>query len=318
MDNTIIIYRREHISVAYTDNIFTSGSNFYIWYGIEQKTSNFDYIIDANEIKQWMKSELDRFDHHCLNVSNHNSLISIMTEIGKEIFNNSIIHKHIKVSEVIIENCYGDKVKISNNNIVIERKFLYNVESNNVVFVSDTFNHLLYSKKDRPFFVEYEPIINEQDIGKQIVKMFKQEKLQFNAPIISLSEANEFTSVNSAWYRNYDNSAIEANIFSYIGHFSHDLSMVMPNKKCARLHGHSYVCKIGIPLTRVVKDKNSYYSKIMEEICLSFHKAFQNCNILTSENLIRFLFKSLNSKYNLIYIELKETDNIKVILKNNG
>ncbi len=311
MNNTVI-YRRYGISIAYTDGQTYSGSNFSVWYGYSNSRIDcHDMIIDAGIIKQDMKADLSSFDHTCLTVSDSQNIWHVMSEIGNMIFQNAIQNRRILLAEIIIENCYGDYVTIDSRGITITNMFLRDKNSNEVFFLADNVSRInLLGREISLAAVAYKMSISRKELHNILTEKKYLTQIP-NQPWICVSSIDLATNIITSTVLGSNTG--QYHTITCVEHFAHQLPI--SNRKCNHLHGHSYSCRVTV---RVRTDEENRLVKLDGTVRRLLKNAFAGeCEVSTCENVVDFLSESLCSSYEVLWIELKETDNIKVIRRFN-
>ena len=310
--NNIVIYRRDNISIAYTDGNVCLGSNFNVWYGYSnQSCEKQDMIIDASIIKKDMEDDLSSYDHICINVSNAYDIFVVMTEISTKIFNNAISKKRELIFEVIVENLYGDYVRTRKNGTIITTQFVCDKKNNNIFILNDDSNriNMCVCNEDMCFGeVTYLSTTTRENIINFLKEQNNCIELTEKS-IVSVSTKN--LPANIIYTTIMSPKSYQCCTLCCIEHFSHDLSLLFKGKKCSRLHGHSYVCKVTVKdelfTLRDLSNLNNEIRKLLKSV-------FKTEKIITTcENVVDFLFERLSVNHKIIMIELQETDNIKVV-----
>lgn len=303
----IVIYRRANISLALKQNGFTTGVNLYIWYGyISDTTKQDDFIVDASLIKEHMKIDLQEFDHLCIEIKTKYDIVDSMIEIGQMIFAKA--RSRLQLHEVIVENIYGDEVVIRNSCITIHKKFLYGLNSEGVVFFCNDNKRLrLYGLPFQRYTFTSNKNVTEKHLNEIMLNVGNNMQC-------FISRIDEASMVISTFYK--QESVPQYITFCIIEHIAHQLPNVSASIKCNRLHGHTYRCYVTVNNTYKTPLTSELVFSIGETVRTYLRKAFElkNLSVTSVENVARYLSENLCNEYNIAFIELSETPNIKVRL----
>lgn len=299
-----LIYRRENISVALKQNGVTLGCNLYIWYGyIDNEPRQHDFIVDASVIKEDMKNDLQEYDHICFDVHESNDIVDCMIEIGQTIFKKAIFHP--LMDEIIVEDIYGDKVIIQNDRMIIHKRYLHNLLSDYAVFSCNNEQiHSLYGLPFQTFILTCKENITEKELQELMIN-------ENNNICFYVTYKDEASSTNLTYHRK--ESIPEYITFCCIEQMAHQLPNLLISEKCGRLHGHTYRCYATIKNSNKKPVTSKYISSIGEKIRTYLRTAFdlKDFSITTTENVISYVAEKLCNEYELSFIELSETPNIK-------
>ena len=299
-----LIYRRDNISIALKQNEFTSGCNLYIWYGyIEKASKQQDFIIDTSMIKKDLKVDLQEFDHACIDVHDSNDIVDSMIEVGHMIFKKAMVHPLI--DELIVEDLFGDKVVIRSNQVIIYKKYLYNLLSNYAIFsCNDSLKHNLYGLSVQNSIFTCKENITE----KQLQQLISNDNNKMQYYITYIDEAS---STALTYFRK--ESIPEYITFCCIEHIAHQLPNLSISEKCGRLHGHTYRCYATIKNGSRMPITAEYVSCVEKKIRTYLRTAFEfrEISTTTTENIISYVADKICNEYELTFIELSETPNIK-------
>lgn len=307
--DSVVVFRRDSISIAYTDGQTYSGSNFDVWYGYSNGSRNCsNMIINADIIKQEMKVDLLPFDHTCITVKNAQDIWHVMAEVGSKIFQKAIARNRKLLTEVVVENCYGDSVVVNRKGVSITCKFLRDKETNEVFFLYNNTRNGLFGRN-----LSIELLSCKMPIsGVKLYDVLSVKSYSAQEPhrqCIAISNINIATNIMTSTV--YKPVTYHCYTITCVEHFAHQLLMPGESSKCSNLHGHSYICRITVQIS------NNQSVLLTELDCTTrrlLKSAFAGaCGITTCENIVNFLSLELSKIYKVLRIELKETDNIKVV-----
>lgn len=299
-----IIYRRENISIAFKQNGFVSGCNLYIWYGyIDEQSKQCGLIIDTSIIKADMQDDLKDYDHFCIEVHNGNDIIDYMIEIGKMIFKRA--KDHPLMHEIILSDIYGDEVIIRRSEMLVQKKCLYNLTNNKVVFCcNDSQRNIIYGLPFHTITLTYKENLNESQLRQLMCD--EDSDIPYYVSYI-----DEPSSVSLTFFKK---DCVPAYItICCIEQIAHKLSNVPVSQKCRRLHGHTYCCRVTIRNSSRIPITIEYVTLVSQKIRMYLKTAFNfgNLSATTIENIARYLEKKLCGDYEVAFIELFETSNIR-------
>lgn len=299
-----LIYRRDNISIALKQNELTFGCNLNIWYGyIDNSSKKNNFIVDASVIKEDMRNDLQEYDHICFDVNKNNDIVDSMIDIGQMIFKKAMSHQ--LMSEIILEDIYGDKVIIQKDRLIIHKAYLHNLLSNYAVFSCyGKPRHVLYGLPFHSFILTCHENITEKEL--QQLLMANVNNMQYY-----ITYKDEASSVALTYYRK--ERAPEYITICCIEHLAHQLPDLSLSEKCGRLHGHAYCCYATIRNANKVSNTSEYVLSIGEKVRTYLRAAFNfgELSATTTENVISYVAEKLCNEYELTFIELSETPNIK-------
>lgn len=306
-----LICRRDNISIAFKQNEFISGCNLYIWYGyIGNEPKQQELIVDASVIKEDMKVDLQDFDHLCIDVHDSSDIVDNMIEIGQMILKKAMSHSLI--DEIIVEDIYGDEVVVRSNQLTIHKKYLHNLIGNHAVFsCNNRQRHCLYGVPFQNFTFTCKENITERELQQLLSN--SNNRMQYYVTC-----RDEASSVNLTYYRK--EGIPEYITFCCIEHMAHQLPNLLSSGKCGGLHGHTYRCYVTIKNSSRMSIASEYIYTTDEKIRTYLRAAFDLRELLvtTTENIISYLAEKLCNEYELAFIELSETPNIKARLYLEG
>lgn len=307
-----IIFRKDNISIAYSDEKFKLGSNFDVWYGY-CGTNDIDLgmIVDAKVIKAEMKEDLLAFDHKALYFNDSDDICSVMCSLGRKIFENAQNNGRHHLDQILLEDCYGDKVTICKSNEIITKPYIYDKKLNRVLFLSQNNKRCRWIGHN--VSMAYVTYVNGIDL-----KTLEEEIVEYNSNVLKKDGTIIFSEKDIASGVIFSNYYLkqEWSVFTLtcIEHFQHQLPNNPSNEKCSELHGHSYVCNVTIRLGKKCIVNEMLICEIDYNIRDAMRSALMGeCGVTTSENIVFYIGKKIKEKYEVIQIELKETNNIKVI-----
>lgn len=300
-----LIYRKDNISIALKQNEVILGCNLYIWYGyIDNEPRQRDFIVDASVIKEDMKNDLSEYDHICFDVHESNDIVDSMIEIGQMIFKSA--RSHPLMAEIILEDIYGDEVIIQNNQLIIHKRYLHNLLDDYAIFsCNDKQRHSLYGLPFQTFILTCKENITEKELQQLMIN--KNNSMWFY-----VTSKDEASSTTLTYYRK--ESVPEYITFCCIEQMSHQLPNLSISGKCGRLHGHTYRCYATIRNCKKKPVTSEYIFSIGNKVRTYLRTAFdlKELFVTTTENVISYVAEKLCNEYELAFIELSETSNIKV------
>lgn len=299
-----LIYRRDNISIALKQNGFISGCNFYIWYGYSDKEAKqSDFIIDASVIKEDMKVDLQEFDHLYINVHDSNDIVDNMIQIGQMIFKKAMSHP--LMDEIIVEDIYGDKVVIRDNQLIVHKIYLCNFIGDHVFFsCNNGKRHSLYGLPFQRFTFTCKENITEKQL-QQIIDNINDSMHYY------ITCRDEVSDTALTYYKK--ESTPKYITVCCIEQMAHQLSNLAISEKCGKLHGHTYRCFAAIKNDNRMSLTSEYIFAISEKVKTYLRAAFElrELSVTTTENVISYVAGKLCNEYELAFIELSETPNIK-------
>lgn len=303
----LIIYRRDNISLALRHNGITTGVNLYIWYGYASSESKRDdLIVDAALIKEDMRVDLRDFDHVCIDINRAYDIVDSMIEIGQKIFTQAMARTSLY--EIILEDIYGDEVVIRDGYATVHKRFLYNSRDEGTVFsCNDSKRQRLFGIPFREFTFTSNENITEESLNH--IMMNANNNMQYQ-----ISSTDEASAIISTF--NGQESIPQYITFCITEHIAHQLPDLSVLGKCSRLHGHTYRCYVAVNNAHKLPVTSELVSTIGESVRTHIRKAFEdgNLSVTSTENIIRYLSEKLCDDYDVAFIELSETPNIKARL----
>ena len=299
-----MIYRRYNISLALKQNGFITGVNLWIWYGYaDNKSKKYDFIAHTSVIKEDMKTDLKEYDHLCVEIHDSNDIVDSMIEIGKMVFKKA--SSHPLLYEIIVEDIYGDEVVVRNNQLVVNKKYLYNRSSNQVVFFCrDRQRRSLYGLPFESYIFTGKANITE----KQLQKFMNHANNDMQYYV-----SNEDYVSSTVLTHNQKGGTPEYITVCCIDHIAHQLPKISISGKCAQLHGHTYRCYATIENSDKVSVTSEYICSIGEKVrnYLRCAFGFGGLKATTAENIIWYIADKLRYEHEVTFLELSETPNIK-------
>ena len=298
---TCILYRKSSISLAFQTNSFLRGCNLFVWYGFTDANHQKDIIIDATIIKEYLKTDLAKFDHTCFSTESVDDIVSFMVFLGRKIYNEACTRKSF--IQLVVENEYGDIVVFSHNHIEIHKHF---VRSNEGAYFSYSSNNPFALLGAMPKHCVISSTTNFTD--KQLNDLLNGND---NNICIDITFIDDVTSTATTFKGNDLGWPIRFSV-SCRGQFAHQIVDIASSEKCNRLHGHTYKCCVSAFSTKDISSANHFIKTLGRSVDDALNEAFMPDRVSqnTVENVARFIANRLSQSYKLAFVELAETPNI--------
>lgn len=278
------------------------GSNLFIWYGFTDNRIGNDFIIDATTIKHLMEKDLSCYDHVCVSIDKADDIISLMIELGKRLYATACHHQLF--SNLIVENEYGDSVIISNATSLIHKHF---IQANGIAkFTCSNVSPFDFFCKD-PRHGIISSTLNFSNID--LNKILNQECEDNSFFITDIDDI----SGTALTYKGGIRDIPQYYSVSCIRQHAHQLIDLQESEKCHNLHGHTYKCWVSVENRQCKRITDEQINKLGTSILYALEASFQieNLRQTTLENIIDYMGQLLSLDYEIAYIELTETPNIK-------
>lgn len=308
----MIIYRRDLISVSCHLPYFTLGNNLYVWYGYKNSNNTYEnMIVDAKIIKAQMASDLKKFDHNVV-IGNSDNYISSLVEVGYDIFKNAIACGRKALSNICIEDCYGNTIYISNQGANVTIPF-YAYENDIVFRFNDEQRATLYKKNIKSYYLSILHFDNSYPKEHIVCANLNTNQIPVGTIISTVDTGTGYIVSRSPCFAGKVVLTV-----SCIMHFEHQVGDSNKLSKCSNMHGHSYYCSVSILCT----EENALYVTYVHQMEKMLRELLQyaftgGCQVTTSENITSFVKNSMKKKYAVIRVCLKETNNIMTVIEDN-